>query len=35
MNPEQQTLHSVEIGDSYPKPMINLEESYEEIKARA
>ncbi|MBO6585666.1 MAG: DASH family cryptochrome [Gracilimonas sp.] len=34
MNPEQQTLHSVEIGDSYPKPMINLEESYEEIKAR-
>lgn len=33
MNPEQQTLHSVEIGDSYPKPMINLEESYEEIKA--
>ncbi|WP_421773889.1 DASH family cryptochrome [Gracilimonas sp.] len=34
MNPEQQTLHSVDIGDSYPKPMINLEESYEEIKAR-
>ncbi|MEQ8523632.1 DASH family cryptochrome [Gracilimonas sp.] len=34
MNPEQQTLYSVEIGKSYPKPMINLEESYEEIKAR-
>ena len=34
MNPEQQTLYSVEIGNTYPKPMINLEESYEEIKAR-
>ena len=34
MNPEQQTLYSVEIGNNYPEPMINLEESYEEIKAR-
>lgn len=34
MNPEQQALYSVEIGDSYPQPVINLEESYEEIKAK-
>ena len=34
MNPEQQTLHSVEIGESYPEPMLNLEESYEEVKGR-
>jgi deoxyribodipyrimidine photo-lyase len=34
MNPEQQPLFGVEIGNKYPKPMINLEESYEEIKAR-
>jgi len=34
MNPEQQALYSVEIGSIYPEPMINLEESYEEIKAR-
>ncbi|MFD2532878.1 DASH family cryptochrome [Gracilimonas halophila] len=34
MNPEQQTLFGVEIGNEYPKPMINLDDSYEEIKAR-
>jgi len=34
MNIEQQTLFNVEIGTEYPKPMINLEDSYEEIKAR-
>lgn len=34
MNPEQQALFNVEIGNDYPKPMINLDESYEEIKAR-
>ncbi|MAO63842.1 MAG: cryptochrome DASH [Balneola sp.] len=34
MNPEQQTLFDVEIGVNYPKPMINLDESYEEIKKR-
>lgn len=34
MNAEQQTLFGVEIGKDYPKPMINLNESYEEIKAR-
>jgi deoxyribodipyrimidine photo-lyase len=34
MNPEQQSLYSVEFGKTYPTPMINLEESYEEIKAR-
>lgn len=34
MNPEQQTLFTVGIGKEYPNPMINLEESYEEIKAR-
>ncbi|SMO93036.1 DASH family cryptochrome [Gracilimonas mengyeensis] len=34
MTPEQQTLFDVKIGDEYPKPMINLDESYEEIKTR-
>lgn len=34
MNPEQQTLFGINIGKDYPKPMINLDESYEEIKAR-
>ena len=34
MFPEQQALYNVEIGNTYPEPMINLEESYEEIKAR-
>lgn len=34
MNPEQQSLYGIEIGNSYPEPMINLEESYEEIRAR-
>jgi deoxyribodipyrimidine photo-lyase len=34
MNPEQQTLFNIEVGNEYPKPMINLDESYEEIKAR-
>ncbi|MDR9417812.1 DASH family cryptochrome [Gracilimonas sp.] len=34
MNQDQQTLFSVDIGNGYPEPMINLDESYEEIKAR-
>jgi deoxyribodipyrimidine photo-lyase len=34
INSEQETLFDVEIGKDYPKPMINLEESYEEIKSR-
>ena len=34
MKPEQQTLFNVEIGNEYPKLMIDLNESYEEIKAR-
>lgn len=34
MNPDQQKLYSLELGLDYPEPMINLEESYEEIKAR-
>ena len=32
---EQQKLYELEIGIDYPKPMIDLEQSYEEIKARA
>lgn len=34
MSPEQQELHNAVIGSDYPEPMINLEESYEEIKRR-
>lgn len=34
MSSEQQTLFNVEIGKTYPKPMIDLEKSYEEIRAR-
>lgn len=34
MSSEQQELFNVQIGKNYPKPMINLEESYEEIRAR-
>lgn len=34
MNPEQRSLFDVGVVDEYPKPMINLDESYEEIKAR-
>ena len=34
MTPDQQTLYEVEIGKDYPKSMINLEDSYEEIKNR-
>lgn len=32
---EQQKLYELEIGIDYPKPMIDLEHSYEKIKARA
>lgn len=34
MNSEQQTLFGVQVGVDYPKPIINLDESYEEIKER-
>ena len=34
MNSEQQSLYNVDIGNDYPTPMIDLEESYEQIKAR-
>lgn len=34
MSIEQQELFNVQIGKNYPKPMINLEESYEKIRAR-
>ncbi|HKK24983.1 MAG TPA: DASH family cryptochrome [Gracilimonas sp.] len=34
MSAEQQRLFNVQMDKTYPKPMINLEESYEEIKAR-
>lgn len=34
MSLEQQELFNVHIGKTYPKPMINLEESYEKIRAR-
>lgn len=34
LTPEQQTLFNVQIGDQYPTPMINLDQSYEAIKAR-
>lgn len=33
--PDQQKLYDIEIGIDYPKPMIDLEQSYEEIKNRA
>ena len=33
--PDQQKLYELEIGIDYPKPMIDLEQSYEEIKNRA
>lgn len=31
---DQQKLYGIEIGIDYPKPMIDLEQSYEKIKAR-
>lgn len=34
MMPDQQMLYEVIIGTDYPQPMINLEQSYEEIKKR-
>lgn len=34
MNIDKKTLYDVEIGNSYPEPMINLDDSYEEIKER-
>ncbi|REL33416.1 DASH family cryptochrome [Rhodohalobacter sp. SW132] len=34
MTPDQQKLYETEIGRDYPEPMIDLEKSYEEIKAR-
>lgn len=34
MSPDQQALYSLKLGQDYPKTMINLEQSYEEIKAR-
>ncbi|MEQ9309600.1 MAG: DASH family cryptochrome [Balneolaceae bacterium] len=32
---EEEKLYEIQIGIDYPKPMINLEKSYEEIKNRA
>lgn len=34
MMPDQQALYGVELGKDYPKPILNLEKSYEEIKNR-
>lgn len=34
MSVEQQSLFGVELGSDYPEPMLDLEESYKEIKGR-
>lgn len=34
MMPDQQKLYEVKIGSAYPRPMLDLEKSYEEIKER-
>jgi deoxyribodipyrimidine photo-lyase len=34
MTPDQQTLFEAVIGDDYPKPMIDLEATYGEIRSR-
>jgi len=34
MSPDQQKLFNVHIGDDYPEPVIDLEESYREIRQR-
>lgn len=34
MTPDQQTLAGVEIGNTYPKPILDLEKSYAKIRAR-
>ncbi len=35
IQPDQQKLYELELGIDYPEPMIDLEQSYEEIKNRA
>ena len=32
--PDQQKLYDIQVGKDYPKPFIDLEKSYEEIKNR-